>query len=204
MNWYAFYVKTGYEHSVKNWLNKSFDKETLYSMVPQRIVPEKKNGEIMRVEKDLFPGYIFVKTDMNFSKYYFIRSHSKIIRMLNYLNKIDLMYDRSASPRKSRDLVENREEALCFKKIPEEEITIILRLLNHDEQIDFSQVYTQDSKVFVESGPLKGMEGIVKKVDKHKRRVKVLVSLMGDERMIDLGIELIEPMVSSGHAHTRT
>ncbi|TGV09413.1 antiterminator LoaP [Mesorhizobium sp. M00.F.Ca.ET.186.01.1.1] len=204
MNWYAFYVKTGYEHSVKNWLNKSFDKETLYSMVPQRIVPEKKNGEIMRVEKDLFPGYIFVKTDMNFSKYYFIRSHSKIIRMLNYLNKIDLMYDRSASPRKSRDLVENREEALCFKKIPEEEITIILRLLNHDEQIDFSQVYTQDSKVYVESGPLKGMEGIVKKVDKHKRRVKVLVSLMGDERMIDLGIELIEPMVSSGHAHTRT
>lgn len=204
MNWYAFYVKTGYEHSVKNWLNKSFDKEILYSMVPQRIVPEKKNGEIMRVEKDLFPGYIFVKTDMNFSKYYFIRSHSKIIRMLNYLNKIDLMYDRSASPRKSRDLVENREEALCFKKIPEEEITIILRLLNHDEQIDFSQVYTQDSKVFVESGPLKGMEGIVKKVDKHKRRVKVLVSLMGDERMIDLGIELIEPMVSSGHAHTRT
>ncbi|MED1724547.1 antiterminator LoaP [Brevibacillus parabrevis] len=204
MNWYAFYVKTGYEHSVKNWLNKSFDKEILYSMVPQRIVPEKKNGEIMRVEKDLFPGYIFVKTDMNFSKYYFIRSHSKIIRMLNYLNKIDLMYDRSASPRKSRDLVENREEALCFKKIPEEEITIILRLLNHDEQIDFSQVYTQDSKVYVESGPLKGMEGIVKKVDKHKRRVKVLVSLMGDERMIDLGIELIEPMVSSGHAHTRT
>ncbi|HBZ81685.1 MULTISPECIES: antiterminator LoaP [Brevibacillus] len=204
MNWYAFYVKTGYEHSVKNWLNKSFDKETLYSMVPQRIVPEKKNGEIMRVEKDLFPGYIFVKTDMNFSKYYFIRSHSKIIRMLNYLNKIDLMYDRSTSPRKSRDPVENREEALCFKKIPEEEITIILRLLNHDEQIDFSQVYTQDSKVYVESGPLKGMEGIVKKVDKHKRRVKVLVSLMGDERMIDLGIELIEPMVSSGHAHTRT
>ncbi|GEB34854.1 antiterminator LoaP [Brevibacillus parabrevis] len=204
MNWYAFYVKTGYEHSVKNWLNKSFDKETLYSMVPQRIVPEKKNGEIMRVEKDLFPGYIFVKTDMNFSKYYFIRSHSKIIRMLNYLNKIDLMYDRSTSPRKSRDPVESREEALCFKKIPEEEITIILRLLNHDEQIDFSQVYTQDSKVYVESGPLKGMEGIVKKVDKHKRRVKVLVSLMGDERMIDLGIELIEPMVSSGHAHTRT
>ncbi|KZE46101.1 antitermination protein NusG [Brevibacillus parabrevis] len=195
MNWYAFYVKTGYEHSVKNWLNKSFEKETLYSMVPQRIVPEKKNGEIMRVEKDLFPGYIFVKTDMNFSKYYFIRSHSKIIRMLNYLNKIDLMYDRSGSPRKSRDPLENREEALCFKKIPEEEITIILRLLNQNEQIDFSQVYTQDSKVYVESGPLKGMEGIVKKVDKHKRRVKVLVSLMGDERMIDLGIELIEPMV---------
>ena len=195
MNWYAFYVKTGYEHSVKNWLNKSFEKETLYPMVPQRIVPEKKNGEIMRVEKDLFPGYIFVKTDMNFSKYYFIRSHSKIIRMLNYLNKIDLMYDRSGSPRKSRDPLENREEALCFKKIPEEEITIILRLLNQNEQIDFSQVYTQDSKVYVESGPLKGMEGIVKKVDKHKRRVKVLVSLMGDERMIDLGIELIEPMV---------
>ncbi|GED24485.1 transcription termination/antitermination protein NusG [Brevibacillus agri] len=196
MNWYAFYVKTGYEHSVKNWLNKSFEKETLYSMVPQRIVPEKKNGEILRVEKDLFPGYIFVKTNMNCSKYYFIKSHSKIIRMLNYLNKIDLTYDRPAALRKSRaNVTESKEEALCFKKIPDEEMTIILKLLNHDEQIDFSQVYTQDSKVYVESGPLKGLEGIVKKVDKHKRRVKVLVSLMGDERVIDLGIELIEPSV---------
>ncbi len=74
-------------------------------------------------------------------------------------------------------------------------MSIILKLLNNYDQIDFSQVYTQDFKVYVESGPLKGMEGIIKKIDKHRRRVKVLVSLMGDERIIDLGIEFIEPSV---------
>ncbi|MGF9909124.1 antiterminator LoaP [Brevibacillus porteri] len=194
MNWYVLFVKSGNEHSVKDWLNKSFDKETLYSIVPKRIVPEKKNGELLRVEKNLFPGYIFVKTEMNFSTYYSIKRHSKIIRILNYLNKIDLTYDSTVSPRNCRGH-QNYEEEHYFKKIPEEEMSIILKLLNNDEQIDFSQVYTQDFKVYVESGPLKGMEGIIKKIDMHRRRVKVLVSLMGDERIIDLGIEFIEPSV---------
>jgi len=195
MNWYIFFVKTGEEHFVKDWLNKSFDRETLYSMAPKRIVPEKKNGEVKRVTKNLFPGYIFVKTAMNFSTYYSIRKHSKIIRMLNYLNKEDRTCERMVSSRNlSTDLQQNTVEEHFFKKIPEEEMSIILKLLNHDEHIDFSQIYTQESKVYVESGPLKGLEGIIKKIDKHKRRAKVLVSLMGDERIIELGIELIEPV----------
>lgn len=195
MNWYIFFVKTGDECCVKEWLNNNFDKETLFSIVPKRIVPEKKNGKILHVEKNLFPSYIFVKTVMDFSMYYLIKRNSKIIKMLNYLNKEDLTCHESASTPKrcSAESTIDKEE-LYFKKIPEEEMSIILKLLNQEEEINFSKVYTIESKIYVESGPLKGLEGIIRKINKHTRRAKVLVSLMGAERIVELGIELIEPV----------
>ncbi|CQR54177.1 antiterminator LoaP [Paenibacillus riograndensis] len=197
MNWYIFFVKTGDELCVKDWLNNTFDRETLYSIVPKRIVPEKKNGKLLYVEKNLFPSYIFVKTVMDFSTYYLIKRNSKIIKMLNYLNKEDLTCHRTIAAHKKQSAVTTVDkEELYFKKIPEEEMSIILKLLNQEEEINFSKVYTIESKVYVESGPLKGLEGIIKKINKHTRRAKVLVSLMGDQRIIELGIEFIEPVGS--------
>ncbi|MEJ9165008.1 transcription termination/antitermination NusG family protein, partial [Paenibacillus graminis] len=105
MNWYIFFVKTGDELCVKDWLNKTFDRETLYSIVPKRIVPEKKNGKLLYVEKNLFPSYIFVKTVMDFSTYYLIKRNSKIIKMLNYLNKEDLTCHRTISAHNKQSAV---------------------------------------------------------------------------------------------------
>ncbi|MFG0216967.1 KOW motif-containing protein [Brevibacillus porteri] len=49
-----------------------------------------------------------------------------------------------------------------------------------------------DSKITVKKGPLAGKEGIIKKVDRRKKRAKIVIDFLGDERMIDVGIEILE------------
>ncbi len=78
-----------------------------------------------------------------------------------------------------------------FTKIDEEEIIPLLKLLSKDDIIDFSKVYIENSKVLVKSGPLKGMEGIIRKIDKRKNRAKILLNFMGREKTIDVGIEVL-------------
>ncbi|MRA76150.1 transcription antiterminator, partial [Bacillus thuringiensis] len=56
---------------------------------------------------------------------------------------------------------------------------------------DYSKVYIENSKVTVASGPLKGMEGIIKKIDKRKRRAKLCLSFMGLDKMVNVGIEVL-------------
>lgn len=58
--------------------------------------------------------------------------------------------------------------------------------------IGLSQITVEEGKVMkVISGPLKGNEGLIKKVDLHRREATIELTLMGRKMDILLGIELI-------------
>ncbi|MDN9011682.1 hypothetical protein [Brevibacillus laterosporus] len=38
------------------------------------------------------------------------------------------------------------------------------------------------------------MEGQIKKVDRHKKRAKVLIKFMGSEKLVDLGVEILSSL----------
>ena len=46
--------------------------------------------------------------------------------------------------------------------------------------------------VTILSGPLKDMEGYIKKIDLHRRIAKVEVDFMNQKTLLHLGIEMIE------------
>lgn len=161
MYWYAIFVETGSEDNVKKCLSYHFNRNTLYSVVPKRKLPEKRSGKFYDVFKNLFPGYVLVYTDMNNSTYHLIRSIPKVIKVL-------------------RDAI-----------ILEEEITPILQLICNNDVIDYSSIHVENSKVFVKSGPLKGMEGIIRKVNPHTKRAKIMLNFLGKPHFIDVGIELL-------------
>ncbi|MBY9083165.1 KOW motif-containing protein, partial [Paenibacillus sp. HN-1] len=48
--------------------------------------------------------------------------------------------------------------------------------------------------IHVVSGPLTGKEGIIKKIDKHKNRAKILLSMVNTAVLVDVGIELISSL----------
>lgn len=192
MSWYALFVKTGYESSIKRWLDTRFDNNLLHSVIPKRKVPEKKDRTVQHVIKTLFPGYVFIETKMSFSIYYTLKENPFIYNTLNYLNNKD---KRSTLPDVQMASVASERpaaESHFFKEIPSEEMLVVLQLINENEVIEYSQVYFQDSKVIVQSGPLKGLESHIKKIDKHKKRAKVLMNIMGREQLVDVGIEIIE------------
>jgi transcription termination/antitermination protein NusG len=173
MNWHALFVENGKEEIVQKYLQLYFDKSLLYSVVPKRKVPEKKGGRVSHVLKKMFPGYVLIRTTMNTDIFYRIKEIPKCYSIVN------------------NGLCYSKDKGTYYSTITEEEINPILQLIGDGEIIDYSKVYLENSMVSVKSGPLLGMEGIIKKVDKHKNRAKILLKFFGVERTIDVGIEII-------------
>lgn len=189
MKWYALSVRTGEEHKAKLLLQNKFDKHLLQCLVPKRLVPERRNGEVYQAVKLIFPGYLFVRTRMTFQTYYEIKRSPRVLSLLNYLNP----KDRSCDSNKvySKTLYDPEKEDSFFKNVPDEEMSHILKLLDDTGTLSYSQVAVHDSEVFVQSGPLTGMESMIKKIDKRKKRAKVSIHFMDSDKLIDVGIHVI-------------
>ena len=58
--------------------------------------------------------------------------------------------------------------------------------------MQISQVsVSEDDEITILSGPLKNMEGYIKKIDLHRRIAKVEVDFMNRKTVIHLGIEMV-------------
>ena len=165
MEWYVVFVETGKEENIQKWLSFHFSKDILHSLVPKRRLTIKNNGKTYKILKKLFPGYVFVCTEMDIDKYKKIRSIPKLIRILN--------------------------TGTYYTKIDEREMDIILKLVGNDDIVDYSKIFIENSRVCVKDGPLCGMEGIIRKVDKHKNRARIELNFMGELRTIDVGVEIL-------------
>lgn len=78
-------------------------------------------------------------------------------------------------------------------KIKEPKTTPKTNPADRDYTIGLSQVaFDENDQVQVVSGPLKGMEGKVKKINLHKRYAEVEVSFMGRKTIFHMGIELLD------------
>ena len=165
MKWYVLFVETGRETLIQKWIQYFFDQSVCISIVPKRRLIESKQGKKYSVVKTMFPGYVFINTDMCVEVYYKLAKVPNMIRVLN--------------------------NGSYWSNINDDEITSIVNLVGDNGIVDYSKIFIENSKVFVKDGPLLGMEGIIKKVDKHRSRAKIELILMGELRLIDVGIEMI-------------
>ncbi|XKK27598.1 antiterminator LoaP [Bacillus sp. CB62A.1] len=170
LSWYALSVRSGYEDLVKSIILRNLKEPLVNVLVPKKTVPEKRKGNFEWVTRKLFPGYILINTEMDAKLYYKLK---EIPNCYNFLNKFQ------------------DDNNIYFLEIPDQEITPIVQLLNEKGTIECSKAYLEDSTVKIKSGPLRGREGIIKKIDKRKKRAKLLLNFLGDTKMIDVGLTLI-------------
>jgi transcriptional antiterminator NusG len=162
-DWYVLHVKTGKEIEIRNTLARHLPQ--CKTMVPMRIMMERKDGVFKRVTRDLFPGYVFIHTFMDAAMYYSLTGIPSVIKILGG--------DRGPQP------------------VPEEEISPILRWHGSGDPLGVSEMFIEGGKVKVIDGPLKDMEGQILKVDARRQRAKVNISLMGQPRIVELAIKMI-------------
>lgn len=162
-NWYVLHVLTGKEIDVKKVLLRDLSKQNI--LVPQKTIKERKDGQWHMATKTLFPGYVFVKVFMDAEMYYRLDGIPSVIRILGDVN----------GP----------------KPVLDDEMYIVLRLSGDGEPLGISRIYCEGSKVKVSSGPLVGLEGQIVKVDARRYRAKVNLTLMGEPRIVEMGIELL-------------
>ncbi|NLG89220.1 MAG: antiterminator LoaP [Clostridiaceae bacterium] len=163
--WYAVFVKTGEENKVKQRLDYRFQGNPAVK-VPKKIIKERKQGKWYRRSRNLFPGYIFIHGILDDGSY-------KKLHQVPGLYKL---------------LCTDREPV----RIPRNEIEVFSHLFDEEDVIQESDIFMEGDRVTIINGPLTALEGKIIRIDKRKGRARVLISFLGEERIIDLGINLIE------------
>ncbi len=75
--------------------------------------------------------------------------------------------------------------------VPVVEMAHVLKWCEDSELIGLSKV-TDGDRIKVVSGPLKNLEGQIVRVDRRKGRARVRLTLFGEPKEIDFGIEVLE------------
>ena len=164
--WYALFVKTGCEDSVKKNL-ECLLKDKYEFCVPKRLLKIRNKGRIKTEIRTLFPGYILIYGRLDKDDYYLIKKSNNVYYFIM-----------------------NEDQPLV---IHDEEITPIKALLGRSkcQIIGESNVFLENEKIYVKEGPLKTLEGIIVSVNIRKGRAKVRLSIGGKEKMVDLSINII-------------
>lgn len=135
------------------------------AFVPRKVERHSEKGVKSRVEKVLFPGYVFFQAEEEWIPSLALYHADYILRLLR------------------------TEEGWQLKG---EDRAFVQWLLDHDGLLDMSKAYQEGAKVIIKSGPLKELEGIITKVDKHNRNGLVTIDLFGRKTNVWLAFELVE------------
>jgi transcription termination/antitermination protein NusG len=165
-DWYALFVATGKEDNVKERLQYRMQ-EKMRILVPKRKLKERKNGIWTYNIRTLFPGYVLLNGEVGVEEYYNMKNIPDLIK-----------------------LIRSGYEPL---KIEYDELELISKLICNDETIGFSNVLIENGRVVVVDGPLVSMEGYILSIDRRKGRAKVRLSFLGEERTVELGINVLQP-----------
>ncbi len=136
--------------------------------VPQRELTIRKQGKSTTAEVPVFPGYVFLESE-------------------------EIDDDTCCKLRKIPFFCHFLRSNSDIFPLPDEEKRIIFQLTRYGRTIRKSFViFNENDKIEVLDGPLKGLEGLIVKVDKRKRRAKVSLSMYKNAFLIDFSFELID------------
>ncbi len=164
--WYALFVKTNCEEKVKRILEREIGDDYSF-IIPKRKLRERKDGKWYFVKRKLFPGYVLVRGNLSLEDYYHLKTVPGILKLL-----------------KSEDKV---------LTIDEKELEVLRILIDEKENvIGISTLYKENDAIKISDGPLTGFEGQIVSVNGRKGRAKVRLSFLNEERIVELGVQLVK------------
>ena len=170
-NYYALQVKTREEKKFMRKAQGMNPDLPLSLYFPQREMKIRKRGKVRSTRLAVFPGYVFLElgSDEDARNYrWAFKGIDGFYRFLKSNDKITQLQDR--------------------------DLELVLHFIKKVGPVaGVSKVYfDENSRIVVLAGPLSGLEGKIVKVDKRKRRAKIVLDLYGDTFSLDLAFEVIE------------
>jgi transcriptional antiterminator NusG len=172
-NWVILFARTGSEEKLVHVLKEKLNTEEYLPFVPTKETPYRNKGVVNRVRKPLFPGYIFVQTE--------IETHSIAEKLTAALKNTKDIYSILHYGDDEKDVVVREEERLYWE-----------RLFDADFCVVGSVGFIAGDTIRVTSGALVGLEGQIKKINRHKREAIVEMEMMGARRDVTLMLEIVE------------
>lgn len=165
--WYVIQVLGGKEQATLNMLEHFVDEGILKeAFIPKRETKRRADGVWVVVTETLFPGYVFVVT----------REPEVLFQKLKNV------------PAFTRMLGKNDRK---FTPLLSQEVALLKEFGGPKHVVGMSHGVIEGDSVRIDEGPLQGHEGIVKKIDRHKRAAYVEMSVMGRAKLVKLGLEVV-------------
>ncbi len=135
---------------------------------PRRSLRIRRAGKWREMLQPIFPGYLFLEADsLDTGLHHGLRGVPGFLRFLPSNRNVQPVSDRDARP--------------------------LVGLLRHGEIVRKSiAVFDENNRIRILEGPLKGLEGLIVKVDRRKGRAKVKLDLYDETRLVDFGFTSLE------------
>ena len=169
MFYYAVQVKSRGEDEYSRRLHANSACGDIEVLVPKRTVILRKGGTKKQETAPVFSGYVFLGLEglLDPEQRWLIRKTPSFYRFLPS--------NQECVPLGGRDL------------------DLLTHFISFGERADTSRVFfNEDERIVVLEGPLKGLEGLIVKVDRRKGRAKVRLDMCRNSFLIDLAFTVVD------------
>ena len=164
--WYVIQVQTGREEQIIAEIESYEVRQYCDEIFAPRCERKKRYlGEWHLETGLLFPGYLFVISSRPEELYQALKRIPRLTKLLGTGEK--------------------------WTAMSEEDIRIVELLSGRDHLMKLSEGYMQGDEVTVTGGPLKGLEGKISRIDRHKRLAWLKVELFGRTVELQAGLEIV-------------
>lgn len=166
--WYVIQVRAGTEENIVfQCLKKIDDRAVLIRcFVPYYEKKRRYEGAWHTEKRVLFPGYVFLVSD-------------DVTRLFLSLKKVQGL----------TKMIGTGQEIV---PLSESEVEFLQRLGGDDQVVETSIGVMEQDRITVSSGPLQGMEGCIRRIDRHKRLAWIEIEMMGRLMEAQVGLEIVE------------
>lgn len=164
--WFVVQCMTGTEEKVRLLCERRIPKTVMsHCYIPYYKEKRRVRGEWKQLRKVLFPGYLI------------LAAHDS-----NQLN---------SCLKKAGLFLKLLRSGEVITPLTREEQQLLQRLGGVDQVMEMSEGLIENSVVQIYSGPLCGMEACIKKIDRHKRKAWLELSMFGRMQLIEVGLEIV-------------
>lgn len=164
--WYVIQVRTGTEESVKKQCEKLIDKDAMERcFIPYYEEMKRYQGAWHKEIGILFPGYVFLVSD-----------------------NLDQLHEELKKVIGLTKLLGSGDEVI---PLADEEITFMKQFGGEDQVVPMSIGVIEQDQVVILEGPLKGREGMIRKIDRHKKKAWIEMEMFGRKQVVEIGVEIV-------------
>lgn len=164
--WYVIQVRTGKEEKTVFMIEQHTAGGCKVNCFLPKFERKRKYAGTWNVEQAiLFPGYVFVDTEKMERFYLLLKQVPELTKVLG--------------------------TGELWTPINEEDLKVLYHLLNKEYTMELSEGIIVDEQIVIAHGPLKGMEALIKKIDRHRRTARVELQMFGRRQEIEVGVEIL-------------
>ena len=165
--WYVMQVRTGTEENIRCQCQRLISSNVLERcFIPYYQQKKRFQGEWHIQERILFPGYVFLIAE-------------NLEQLAESLRKVTGM----------TRLLGTGDEII---PLSQEEVELLLKLGKEEQLVTMSTGIIENDQVRILTGPLQGMEGYIRKINRHKRKAWISIEMFGRSVDMEVGLEIIK------------